>query len=535
MRPRSRTEALQPSGGYTLVELLVVILIILLLSAAAIPAIMPAIGDQKVAQAAGTLYGELTKAHDDAVRSNEPRGIRLIPNQAYIFGSIQSLTSSRLISIEPGPDYSEGTVQRYFQLPPYAALPAQPYAPPSNLLPQYQPVGLYIAPSETAYPYLVVHESKWSLINTGAGIIPVPKAPTMWFNNIRQGDKIILSDSGKSYTIAGPITNPGIPYAPFTTVADPTTSSYTNPFPNPQRLISFGPSSMYLSTPVPGNFAYEFLFLTDGTDNDGDGYVDEGFDGIDNDGDGIIDPGFNGRDDNGNGAIDEWQEMYLHANGTNGTAPFTYPGCPDTSAAFNSAGLVAGGNEFEQEAFSGSFTPSGGIDPNEPDVTYVIKRRPVPSQGAREVNLPTDTLIDLTAWNTTGERSRLPVDPYTGYVDVLIAPNGRVVQLSSNANPSPPLDLPFLHFWIAENEDVYAPQTPAITGQMVTLPVVREGIPNDSRNLPTYYPDAWPTLKKPRRLISVNSQTGQILTNQIEEFDPTNVFFPFQAAQSGIQ
>ncbi len=530
MRPRYRAEG-RLYAGYTLIELLVVMLIILLLSAAAIPAIMPAIADQKVAQAAGVLYGELTKAHDDAVRSNEPRGIRLIPDQTFIMGTLQSLTSSRLIAIEPGPDYSEGTVQRYFQLPPYVAPPAQPYAPP-GALPQYQPVGPYILPDVTVYPYLVVHESKWTLISGGAGIITVPKPSTMWFNNIRQGDKIVLSDSGKSYTIAGPVTNPAITYRPFGTVADPSDTSYTNPYPNSQRFITFGPPSVYLSTPVIGNFAYEFLFLTDGTDNDLDGYVDEGFDGIDNDGDGIIDPGFNGRDDNGDGHIDEWQEMYLHANGANGAGPYIYPGCPDTTYP-GAGGTPPFGNEFEQEAFAG--TPSFGLDPNEPDVTYVIKRRPVPSRGAREVTLPTDTLIDLTAWNTTGERSRLPVDPYTGYVDVLIAPNGRVVQLSANANPSPPLALPFLHFWIAENEDVYAPQAPTITGQAVTLPVVREGIPSDARNLPSYYPTDWPTLKRPRRLISVNSQTGQILTNPIEEFDPTNVFFPYQSAQAGKQ
>jgi prepilin-type N-terminal cleavage/methylation domain-containing protein len=533
MRPRYRAQG-RLYAGYTLIELLVVMLIILLLSAAAIPAIMPAIADQKVAQAAGVLYGELTKAHDDAVRSNEPRGIRLIPDQTFIMGTVQSLTSSRLIAIEPGPDYSEGTVQRYFQPVPLSSTPPQTYPPPLSVprFPQYQINGGVIPNDPLVYPYLVLHESKWTLIDTGGTPIAVPKASTMWFNNVRQGDKIILGDSGKTYTIAGPVTNPTIGYRPFGTVADPSDTSYTNPYPNPQRFISFGPPGMYLSTPVPGNYAFEFLFLTDGTDNDGDGYVDEGFDGIDNDGDGIIDPGFNGRDDNGDGFIDEWQEMYLHANGPAGTGPFIFPGCPDPGYP-GAGGTPPFGNEFEQEVFAG--TPIFAADPNEPDVTYVIKRRPVPTRGAREVTLPTDTLIDLTAWNTTGERSRLPVDPYTGYVDVLISPNGRVVQLSANANPSPPLALPFLHFWIAENEDVYAPQAPTITGQAVTLPVVREGIPSDARNLPSYYPTDWPTLKRPRRLISVNSQTGQILTNPIEEFDPTNVFFPYQSAQAGKQ
>ncbi len=35
--------------------------------------------------------------------------------------------------------------------------------------------------------------------------------------------------------------------------------------------------------------------VVNGQDDDGDGWVDEGFDGIDNDGDGVIDPGFNGH------------------------------------------------------------------------------------------------------------------------------------------------------------------------------------------------------------------------------------------------
>ena len=46
----------------------------------------------------------------------------------------------------------------------------------------------------------------------------------------------------------------------------------------------------------------------------------------------------------------------------------------------------------------------------------------------REISLPTNVVIDLTTWgNAFQERSQFPagvINPYTGYVDILLYPNG---------------------------------------------------------------------------------------------------------------
>jgi prepilin-type N-terminal cleavage/methylation domain-containing protein len=517
-------------AGYTLVELLVVILIILLLSAAALPAILPAINGQRVGSAAEIVYGELTRAHDEAVRANAPRGIRLLPDDS---NGRNVLTSSRLVAIESGPDYREGEVTGFFQVPPYQIVnPQDQYQqyPPPQSLPQYLPNGPY-QPDGNAYPYLVVHEDKWYNVfdpTSGTYITTVPKTPTAWFYNLRQGDKFSISGSSAVYTIAGPTGNPAVPGS------------------NPDQLINFGPR--YISNPSgtdsdgDGAQDFEFLFLVNGNDDDGDGYIDEGFDGINNDGDyypsgpfagqPVIDPGFNGIDDDQNGLIDDAPELYLHINADGSVV---YPGNP--------FGLPDGGfppgftplpNEFEQEAFIPT-EPSAGTE-------YVVSRRPVLSTRSREVALPTNVVVDLTTWNTTQERSRLPVDPFAKTVDILIYPNGRVTTMSANSNVAPQLDLPFYHIWLAELDDVYEPQAPPNTGigQVNTLPMDRNAIPNEINSFNAnkrtqVYPPDWPTLQANRRLISINTQTGQILTNRVEQFDPSNLQLPYRAAQTGIK
>src|SRR5207248_6482742 len=130
----------------------------------------------------------------------------------------------------------------------------------------------------------------------------------------------------------------------------------------------------------------------------------------------------NGIDDNGNGLIDEPQEMLLHVN-PNGS--FTYS---------------TTGGEYEQDV------------PNLPIAvhsTYVINRRPVPAKGAREILLPNNVVVDMTTLNALNpngsERSRLPIDPYTHAVDILVSPDGRLVQSAPASGSVPPFDLPFFH------------------------------------------------------------------------------------------
>jgi len=502
-----------PTAGFTLVELLVVIFIIVLVSAATLPVVIPAFNHRQVSEGARLLQATIAGARDAAIRANAPRGIRLMPDPSFP-GGASPLAANRMITVT-----QISVTEAVFSNPP---------------------------------------------TNT------VPNEPTTWYWNIRQGDKIRFDDSGRYYTVAGPM---------YGGAYDATTG---NPY-NVERYINFGPpaylpntsvaqslTSTYPSVnnggsldPMSPSHLPEILFLVNGQDDNGNGWVDEGFDGIDNDGDGVIDPGYNGLDDNGNGQIDEPIELI-----------YARPGFP-------------AGGEYEPEQFLGSQLTTGFLSQR-----YTIFRRPVVSEGAREVALPQGVVIDMTTWNagsaflgspnaptaapSSPERSRLPVDPYSYYVDVMIAPNGQVIpsgpgqgSISSGGSgsgggaPSPTSNLPFYHFWVAEREDVFDPlfQSGNARG---TAGVKNLGAPHANTNYngspPRRYllpmprntaaydvadPNAsnWqgydnpngPFLKGDRRLVTLYVRTGQVVTNAIETFYGLDVNTPYYQAQFGTR
>jgi hypothetical protein len=132
------------------------------------------------------------------------------------------------------------------------------------------------------------------------------------------------------------------------------------------------------------------------------------------------------------------------------------------------------------------------------NVDYLISRRPVPQANGRETELPRDVVVDATTWSLTRERSRLPVDPWTGAVDILLNPDGTVVPTTLYSTPaSVGMDGAFFHFWLAERSDVAAPLI-APKGE-------------------------W-------RLVTLFTRTGQIVTT--ENPNPSN---PFTSAQQGGQ
>jgi len=484
--------------GFTLIELLVVMVIILLVSAVVLPTVLPAISHRQVSEAARILQAALAGARDTAINNNAPAGIRLLPDPVFngqtsnvngvnvvpTLGPWKILASNRYIPIQLAPDYSEGLVNvdpatsaSLASL--VAAFNNAGVANPGAYFPYpAQNGGFYLAGSlAMLYVEQSVYNPTTNLFNS----------PTSWYWNIRIGDKIQFNNTGIWYTIVGPmnIYNPEL----FVNVGDPGTT------PPLLRTLANGT-----------NYNPEFLFLVNGIDDNKDGYVDNGWDGVDNDGDGIIDQ----VTDSSN--ISEWVEI---------------------------------------ETWQGAI-----LNVNNQNIPYIITRRPVVSPGSRETPLPSNVVVDLTTWNaqyfnatfsgTTGvtyvsERSRLPVDPTTGYVDILLYPNGTVVPTTEYSSPSSfGMNSAFYHFWLAERGDLFDPV--ANTGIPYLLPMVRAStypggtpypFPND--------PLGTRALTGERRLMTLYTRTGQLVTNQVETFDATAIppgpgpNFPFLAPQQGIR
>lgn len=365
---------------------------------------------------------------------------------------------------------------------------------------------------------------------------------------MRAGDRITVGTQNVSqYVIAGPVA----PYRPAANF-DPVTY-------NPERFVNLGtPSQMtsyqlntYFQQPTtlgPLTYPYytsEILIV-----------VNEGnkmFDGVDNNGDGVVDPAFDGRDNDGNGFVDDSAELFYHPSID-----------PQTGVI---AALVATGAsretmiqalkttfEWDPVQMAADKLSSIGGDAQE----YTVKRRMVPSPNAAEVGLPADVVIDATTamtWvptsATTGypalappnvnyvsglemaERSRLPIDPLTRYVDIIFQPDGQVVVSSAASVNGAPFQVPFYHLWVTDRGDVFPPVDP--TGKtrdkyVPQLPIPEGsvlGLTHDHAN------DSEWQLKNQRRLITIQTRTGRISSQSIEFFDG-DANTPFQDAQKGI-
>ncbi|MGP0065455.1 MAG: Tfp pilus assembly protein FimT/FimU [Isosphaeraceae bacterium] len=218
----------------------------------------------------------------------------------------------------------------------------------------------------------------------------------------------------------------------------------------------------------------EFLLLANTRDDNANGWVDEGWDGVDNNGDGNIDE------------LAEWENELW----------------PDT---FISQPIV--------------------------NFPYRIRRRPAPVSLARATSLPTNVVIDLTTWRTTRERSRLPVNLYTGAVEFLVNPGGDVVPTTIYTSPASfGMSSAFFHFWLAERTDVFAPAT-GTTAPLLPLPVGLGPISQNARQI-----------QGPHQLLTLFTRTGLLTSNPNVPFDnPStpangtsyNANWPFLQAQQG--
>lgn len=469
-------------GGFTLVELLVVIFIILIVSAAALPVVLPALNARQASEASRLLQGAIVGAQDAAVHANAPRGIRLMPDPAFpierypstdpilarrgVVKTDKILASNRIVPLESAPDYSEG------RLTPYR-FPADK----AGLVPALDGGGtMPVGSLGNVSRALVVEEA---LFDANGHRNP----PTSWFWNVRVGDKIRIGKSGWLYTVTGPMVigpeggNPEL----FVNVGAPGVAA--SPVTVGMEKVAFDSGTIFLpNTTPPTEPAWdsrEFLYLVNGHDDDGDGFIDNGFDGIDND---LV----NGVDD-----VDEWEtERWV--------------------------GGVA--SAIEAEGFPRS-------------LPYTIVRRPVPSSSARETLLPSDMVIDLTTWAAgSPERSRLPVDRYTGYVDIMFSPRGEVIPTTIYSTPaSSGMTDAFYHFWLAERQDLYEPSTADYPPYLPLTPGLVSGATN--------------TIKGERRLLTLFTRTGQTLTNANPNFDAVNTpnttayqpSRPFISAQQGAR
>jgi prepilin-type N-terminal cleavage/methylation domain-containing protein len=393
--------------GFTLIELLVVIVIIIIVSAVALPVVLPAMSHRQVSEAARQLQSALAGCRDSALRTGSPSGLRLLADPAfpvsYAAGGIdatQPLAFNRWVPVEPAAPYTEGAVSVY---------------------PQFG----YPTTVTGGLPAVVLEQSlgQWVQPAPGAPYHFQVQSPTSWFWNLRVGEKVQVNGTGPWYTICGPMQQP-----------------------NPEGFVNVGPagtaSPWNRQQTAPDNSQTfptqpEYLLVTNGIDDNADGYIDSGYDGTDNNGDGTIDE------------LAEWEpERWLST-----AAPIDGP--------------------------------------------YTVQRRPAPIAGAREQSLPTNVVVDATTWASSRSRSRLPVDPSTGSVELLVRPDGAVQFSSRYGQPTAiGMDAAFLHFWLAERSDVGTGQPPA----------------------GNWY------------LVSVTARTGRI--SSTENPDPAN---PFVAAQQGAR
>ena len=191
---------------------------------------------------------------------------------------------------------------------------------------------------------------------------------------------------------------------------------------------------------------------------------------------------------------------------------------------------------------------------------------PAGRRGHRPDDLERSAATPLTAGLPVllPERSRLPVDAFTGYVDIMIDQTGRVITgrawMGGGAYANSPLSSqPFYHFWLTEREGV----VPPIFGLRGDVHLANRG---DSTSRPQ--PEVTdgnsaprrrttccrcprggllrgqlrgagrrptPYLTGERRLVTLFVKTGQIVSNSIQNFNVNDTNAPFYDAQAGIK
>ena len=457
--------------GFTLIELLVVIFIILIVSAVALPTVLSALDGRDVSEAGRIVQGGLVGARDSAIHNNAPSGIRLLPDPAF---PVQWITNPK----DPLYTAFQGQVDPRTILAANRFVPLEPVPDYNTGRVIIYPPGYYTSVPpylKTGEQVLVVEQSMYSNYGPLANQVSLPNEATSWFWNIRLGDKIQIGDTENIYTVVGPIE---VNAYPSNGNNGGNSELFVNATTYPTRYINLGINTNTTTISV------DYLYVVNARDDDGNGVVDDGHNGI------------------------------LPASGTPYYEPEKWLG------------------KYSQLQNNTAFTsfPS--------DLPYNITRRPAPVARGREVSLPTNVVIDLTTWNTNifaagSERSRLPVNAYTGYVDILVNPDGTVVPTTIFSSPASfGMGGAFFHLWLADRSDVVAPVFPVAKSSPPYLPVPK-GL------APALF--GGQEIKGNYGLLTLFSRTGQISANQNMTFDAANVgttsynlTLPFVPAQQGI-
>jgi prepilin-type N-terminal cleavage/methylation domain-containing protein len=472
----------QRGRGFTLIELLVVITIIIVVSAVALPTVLSALSHRQVGEAARTLQAVLAGARDAAIRDNNPSGIRLIPDPVFS-------------GINPSTGLLDPTLPLAFnRIVPIAPAPAYMEGAVIQVPPtpgMFAPTGALAAIGALAYPVpspafpgpLV---SQTSPLVVAEAVVTVQTAPngvqTVVPNPPTSWFWNIRLGDKIQFNNAGPwytVVGP--------CVVPPQGATIGGQFmANPEMFCNVGQPGAALpwtTTQLGTSVTPEFLLLVNGKDDNANGWIDEGWDGVDND-------GINGVDD-----VGEW---------------------------------------VEQETWSGA-------PPSATQLPYTIQRRPVPQINAREMQLPSNVVIDASSWGTTRERTRVPssaLNSFTGVIDIMINPDGSVLPTTLYSSPGA-----FYHLWLAERGDIYTPVTPLVPNGVFSLPMpisttsqagptapvmtgIYAGLVSNNASLPA--------LKGELRIVTLFSRTGACTTNDNPTFNVVNVNQPFLEAQQGV-
>ena len=475
--------------GFTLIELLVVILIILLVSAVVLPTVLPAISHRQVSEAARILQGALVGARDTAINNNAPAGIRLLPDPV-------------LNGINPATDWSaRWTPTRDPGLQPVHPDPAR-----AGLLGGACQCGsgtsctLSTSPiptrrtSSTRRPRALRSDD---LLSRGNQRDALPRA-------------VGLSDpTAPTCSTRRP---PGTGTSGLATRSSSTTRESGTP--SSARCTSTTPSCSSTSA-IPGRRLPLLRTLATAR--------------------------LTTRSSSSSSTA--WTTTRTATWTTAGTASTTMETGSSTKSSASSVTIHWRSGSRSRPGRARSLN----VERDHQNIPYTITRRPVVSPGSRETPLPSNVVVDLTTWNAdsvsahgyVSERSRLPVDPTTGYVDILLNPNGTVVPTTEYSSPSSfGMNSAFYHFWLAERGDLFDPvATPGAFPTCCRWCPERLSVPIPTPTIALRQPVR---LKGERRLITLFTRTGQhhhqpgrdVRRRANREPGPN---LPFLAPQQGIR